>query len=266
MSSWSALRKYSRFILFSFGRNMASAMEYRSSFVIQIVSSIFFCLGFFAGWYFLIGAQQSINGWTIADTARVFAIGWGAIDGSSLFFYGIQDLSVMINSGKLDNFLNYPLHPLVLIAMTKCRPSSLGSIPVCFLFLFVAGDVTLLTLVMYIVYSLLGMIVWMNLLIIAQVGAFWTGGFDRLIKQIMFTMINSIYIPYTVFSPVARLLTKTVLPSFFIATLPAQLLGRFELEGFLLLVAFAIGSTVLSLTLFNAGLKRYESGNLIGNS
>lgn len=56
----------------------------------------------------------------------------------------------------------------------------------------------------------------------------------------------------------------TALPVYFVGFLPYNLLMRFEWQGFLILVLASIVSMSLGTFAFYRGLKRYESGNMMG--
>lgn len=56
----------------------------------------------------------------------------------------------------------------------------------------------------------------------------------------------------------------TVLPVYFVGFLPYNLLMNFEWKGFMILVFAAIASVSVGTYTFYNGLKRYESGNMMG--
>lgn len=265
MSMLLALKRNGFFIGYAFVRNMASAMEFRTSFIIQVVSSFFFLIGLYGTWCFLIDTFGSINGWTIADSARVFALSLGAIDMTMLFFYSIKDISKYITNGQLGLFLGYPMHPIVLMGTLRARPSSLGSVPAMFVLLYYAESMSLVVTLKYLILLPIAMLIFINYLIIVQSAAFFVGPVDQLANRVIMTMINITDLPYVVLSARARMFAATIIPVFFIAILPAQLLKSFEWHRFLLLLVYAAGSSFLALSVFNAGLKRYDAGNLMGS-
>ena len=70
--------------------------------------------------------------------------------------------------------------------------------------------------------------------------------------------------PMNIFNSAVRLLLFTVIPAGFVSFIPLQLLHRFTwpligaiVGGTVLIVAIAVG-------MFELGVRRYESGNLLG--
>ena len=60
-----------------------------------------------------------------------------------------------------------------------------------------------------------------------------------------------------------RFLFYSVIPTFFVVWLPAELVASFRFEGLAMLVAFAALAVFIAFFTFHVGLKRYESGNLM---
>jgi ABC-2 type transport system permease protein len=56
----------------------------------------------------------------------------------------------------------------------------------------------------------------------------------------------------------------TVVPAGFISHLPVELLRSFDVSRLLVVLGFASFSVLLAATVFRIGLRRYESGNLVG--
>ena len=66
------------------------------------------------------------------------------------------------------------------------------------------------------------------------------------------------------FSGVVRLLLFTVIPAGFISFIPLQLLHQFTWPLLGGMIGFTALIVVIAVTLFECGLRRYESGNLLG--
>jgi Protein of unknown function (DUF990). len=76
-------------------------------------------------------------------------------------------------------------------------------------------------------------------------------------------MVSFMFYPQSVFTGVLKILTMTVLPAFFMITLPISLIIEFNWIYFAIFVLSVIVGTVFALWVFNKGLARYESGNLM---
>ena len=70
--------------------------------------------------------------------------------------------------------------------------------------------------------------------------------------------------PGSIFSGWAKILLFTLIPAGFVAHVPVELLREFDPAKMGLLLAFTGAIWVVAIWVFQAGLRRYESGNLIG--
>jgi ABC-2 type transport system permease protein len=61
-----------------------------------------------------------------------------------------------------------------------------------------------------------------------------------------------------------RVLLFTAIPAGFISHVPVELLRSFDPTLFVALAGVAALSAVLAMIVFRIGLRRYESGNLVG--
>jgi ABC-2 type transport system permease protein len=69
--------------------------------------------------------------------------------------------------------------------------------------------------------------------------------------------------PQSIFKGFLKFIMMTVLPAFFMITVPVQLIMEFSWTYFAILIVSVIVATVSALWIFNKGLARYESGNLM---
>src|SRR5262249_149683 len=94
--------------------------------------------------------------------------------------------------------------------------------------------------------------------------AFFLGNTTGLTQQMVGALVSFSTYPMNIFNGVIRLLLFTVIPAGFISFVPLQLLHQFtwpmagEMVGFTLLITLGGGG------FFQLGLRRYESGNLLG--
>lgn len=248
-----------RFITAKVAINISASTEHRANFIIQIFGGMALELGFVMLWFMMFKRYPVINGWTFVDTALLLAVGWGAIDLVLTFAYGILDLAAFIENGSLDQYLIYPIHPLLLISLNKFRPFTLGTC-VTVTYLLMVADASWGQCLRYPLMLLLGAAMYLSFLIIIQSAAFFIGRTKRLSNQLMFLVINLLYIPPTVYDGSFRIVAKTVIPVFFVAILPAQLVKQFCWSGFGLLVAVVAGTSCCAVWFFNRGLRKYESG------
>ena len=70
--------------------------------------------------------------------------------------------------------------------------------------------------------------------------------------------------PMNIFTGVVRLLLFTVVPAGFVSFVPLQLLQQFSWPLLGGMVGFTVLFVAVAVGMFQLGLKRYESGNLLG--
>jgi len=92
---------------------------------------------------------------------------------------------------------------------------------------------------------------------------FWVGNADNLATQAINALVTFGMYPIEIFPGTVQLLLYTLIPAAFVGSLPAGLLSDFRWERLLLLLAFAAGLAGLARWVFQRGLRRYESGNLV---
>jgi ABC-2 type transport system permease protein len=70
--------------------------------------------------------------------------------------------------------------------------------------------------------------------------------------------------PMNIFNGVVRVLLFTVIPAGFITFVPLQLLQQFSWPLFAGMIGFMVLFVGAAAAIFELGLRRYESGNLLG--
>jgi len=92
---------------------------------------------------------------------------------------------------------------------------------------------------------------------------FFLGNSATLTEQWRMAMITLSTYPATLFGGTAKLLLYTLVPAAFVTYLPIVALRDLSLVDAALAVAGSLGLLLLSAGVFYAGLRRYESGNLL---
>ena len=69
--------------------------------------------------------------------------------------------------------------------------------------------------------------------------------------------------PITIFDSYAKLILFTIIPAALMGAIPAEFIRTFSWSSLGQLLLGAVGFLTLAILLFNAGLRRYESGSAI---
>jgi ABC-2 type transport system permease protein len=116
---------------------------------------------------------------------------------------------------------------------------------------------------LFLVFSLTTACIMTAFTILAHSLAFWLGNAQGLAAQLWNAFTSFATYPTVIFHGPVKLLLFTVIPAGFIAYVPVRVIQRFAWAPLLAVVAFATALLTIATLVFAAGLRRYESGNLM---
>ncbi len=245
--------------------NLKSVMEYRTSFVMQIFAMLISNASFGFMWLIFFKRFPVVGGWTFQDTMLLLSLSslnWGIVN---LFASGTAFLAKAIANGELDYQLTLPKNLLWLIATSKANfATSIGDIIFGVMAYCFAGSLTNLQLLNFVLMVLITAVILFNFILITQSIGFFVGNFEDAADQLFIVLLFGTYMPQGGIHGFLKLIMMTILPVMLIGKVPVELIRVFSWTSLGILLGAAIVSTVFALWLFNRGLKRYESGNLIG--
>lgn len=243
--------------------NIQAALEYRFNFIIQIALGMFVDLLYFMLWMVFFDKFNSVSGWTLQDTALVLSIAWFGWALTDIITGGISQLAERITQGQLDYYMLMPHNILWHMSVNYTEISSFGTIPASFVMFYYAGPITIARCIAFFMLSIVSGMIFYNFLVITQSIGFYIRNFDPVAHELMVAMSNLIFYPYQTFSNTLKFVSMFIIPSFFMAVLPAQIMQSFSYYKLGILVAFWLITFILALRLFNKGLQAYESGSLV---
>jgi len=251
-------------ILAYFKLNVSAAMEYRFTFVAQAVGMVFNdALVFFFWWVYFQNVQQ-VGGWTLGD---VFVL-WGFLAtsvGLTLVLFGnTHRLATIISDGQLDYYLALPPNPLLHPLVSRMNLSGWGDAGFGIASFAIAMWLGILPLGLAVVLTVMSTAIFLAFSVIAGSLAFFIGNAEAAAFQARDSIIMFSMYPGSIFSGWAKILLFTLIPAGFVAHVPVELLREFDPAKMGLLLAFTAGIWLVAIWVFQAGLRRYESGNLIG--
>lgn len=253
-----------RLILSYTKANTLAAMEYRSAFIVQIVAMLASdCLWLFFWWSYF---QQFplVNDWQQGDVVILWAVGACSFGVSMAVAGNARRIALLIVNGGLDAYLGMPRNVLLHICIAGTSPAAWGDI------LFAIGAFLLLLqpavgqIALFVLLVILGAVIYTSFVILFCSLAFFIGNTDSLAQQMLMALITFSTYPMSIFNGAIRVVLFTVIPAGFITFVPLQLLRNFSwpllgaMAGAVLIIA------LLATGLFTLGLRRYESGNLLG--
>ena len=252
-----------KFLLAVWQANLQSVMEYRVSFLTQVIGMILNNFIYFAVWIIFFDRFNDVRGWGINDMYVTFGVLASSFGVVSLFFGNSFMLGDIINNGRLDYYLSLPRPVLLHAVSSRMISSGMGDFTYGFVSYAASGQLTWDGLLRFVLAILLGATVFASFLILVNSLAFWVGivsSFSNLMVNAMITF--GIY-PYSLFDNYAKLILFTLVPAALMGAVPAEFITQFTWQTLAELLLGALVFLGLAIFVFRLGLRRYESGSAI---
>jgi len=252
-----------KFLLAVWKANLQSVMEYRISFITQVIGMMLNNFIYFAIWIIFFERFKEVRGWGIDDMYITFGVLASAFGLVALLFGNAFTLSDIINQGRLDYYLSLPRPVLLHAVSSRMISSGMGDFTYGFISYALSGQYTWDGFLRFVLATLLAATIFAAFLILIQSLAFWFGilsGFTNLMVNAIITF--GIY-PTTLFDNYAKLILFTLVPAAFVGAVPAEFVRAFTWQTLGELLLGAMAFLFLAVSVFRLGLKRYESGSAI---
>ena len=244
--------------------NLASAMEYRLSFLIQAGGMILNNTAFIFFWLILFEKVGDINGYGFREVMLLWALATAGFGLNEVFMGNGRLISRIIYQGELDVYLLQPVPLLPNILCSRMNTSGWGDLAYGFILFFLTQELTVRTIVLFFFFSLLAAVLFSSANVFYHSLTFFLGNGESLAVSAYNMILTFGTYPGSIFKGTSTWIMHTLLPAGLIIWIPMELIMDFSLKRALLLLA-ANGILILSsLTLFRTGLKRYASGNRMG--
>jgi len=244
-------------------RNLLSEMEYRVSFFIQFFGMILNDIGWLVVWLMVFLRFPDLNGWTSNELIilqSVTALTWGLI---YFFVDGVDEISIYIAEGRLDQFLSLPKNILWQVSVSDTYVTSLGDITFGLFLFFFAKEASIGNFFVFILVAVLGAIVAYSFMLIAHSLTFFFGNFKQAAWSLIGAFSHLTDSPQSIYRGGLKFISMFIFPAFFVGMLPVTIIKNFSWLHLSLLSAAALVIFVIAKKVFFTGLKRYESGNQI---
>ena len=244
--------------------NLASAMEYRVSFLTQIAFMFINNGIYFIFWLIFFNQFGNVGGYNVGDIYLLFAI--------VTFSYGIGSmfagntgghLAYLIAQGRLDYYLTLPRNLMLHVVFSRMNVSAIGDVFFGIGALFFAGFYRPTDILLFIAVCIPASLVYVGFATIAGSLAFYMGNAQYASQQMISSILVFSTYPHTLFSGVIRLVLYTLIPAFFIGAIPVEIMTTHD--GTLLLALWGMAFVMwgAATAIFYYGLRRYESGSAI---
>jgi ABC-2 type transport system permease protein len=257
------MMKHLRFLFAVWKANLQSVMEYRVSFLTQVIGMMLNNFFYFAIWIVFFDRFKDVRGWGINDMYVTFGVLASSFGLVSLLFGNAFMLGDIINNGRLDYYLSLPRPVLLHAVASRMISSGMGDFTYGFLSYAASGHFTWDGLLRFTLATLLAAVVFAAFLILVNSAAFWAGIVSSFTNMMVNAMVTFGIYPITLFDSYAKLILFTLIPAALMGAVPAAFITRFTWQTLAELLLGALAFLGLAVAVFRAGLKRYESGSAI---
>ncbi len=258
------MKRHLKIALCYFKVNLASAMEYRASFLTQAFGMALSNAAFvFFWWVAFSQVGGRIGGYEFRDVMFIWALCSSAFGLAHVLFANAGQLTRLIVTGELDTFLLQPCNLLLNVCCARTSLSAYGDLlyGVVLLALTQGGDGHA-----WLFFALavpVGALLFTAIGLTAHTLTFYLGDASMAGSMSLEFVINFCIYPAGIYPRAVQLLMYTLIPAAFIVHVPLKLARGFSPGWLLIWLAAAILYCLFAGWFFYRGLRRYESGNLI---
>lgn len=234
----------------------------KTTFITNIVFMILNNASFLIQWVILFSLKKNIGGYNIKQVILLWGIASLTYGISHFFFKKAFDLSETINNGKLDVFLVQPKNVLIQAITTDVEPSAIGDMIYGYIMLFIYG-ISLKNFLLFTLFGICGSLIITSITIIFSSLSFWFQKSDLIVDTINRLMVNIATYPDGIFKGLTKILLYTIIPVGIVNYIPIKVLTEFNIYLTLISILVTTLLVLLSFIIFNKGLKRYSSSNLM---
>jgi ABC-2 type transport system permease protein len=244
--------------------NLQAALEYRIAFCMQVFTMIANDSLWLFFWWTYFHQFPLTHGWQATDIVVLWAVtasGFGLC--VSLFGNARQIVTLVLNGG-LDAYLGMPRYVLLHVCIAATDPTGWGDM------LFALGSFLLLVrpdlahIALFVLLALLVSFIFTAFIVLLSCLAFFLGNTEGLVQQMYGALVTFSTYPMSIFNGAVRVLLFTLIPAGFVSFIPLQLLHQFTWSWMLLMLGGTCFFVLAAAGVFELGLRRYESGNLLG--
>jgi ABC-2 type transport system permease protein len=251
-----------RALLATMGTAVVEAWSNRRSFWVQASAMILNDAAWVAFWVLFFHEVGQVRGWGSDEVMLMFAI-LATVTGVSMgLLSNARKLGQLVADGQLDTVLTLPVDPLAYLLVRRVDTALLGDLafgPVLFA---VAAHPTPQRTALYVLGALTGSAVLVSFVVMLGSVTMVAGGRGEQADLGFQALLILASYPLDVFGGLTKLLMFTVIPAAFLTGVPVHLVDHFRWATLAAMLGVAVGSMLLAVVVFRAGLRRYRSGAL----
>jgi ABC-2 type transport system permease protein len=256
--SW--MRLMPRYLRF----NLSAGMEYRASFIVQVLGMILNNASFILFWLILYAQMGSIRGYGFNDVMFLWSLCAAGFGVAGVFMGNAGSLSRSIYTADLDVYLLQPTPPLANFLLSRMSISAWGDIAYGVVLFAFTQPITIVHVALFLLFSVLMAVVLTALRVFYHSLTFFLGNAEEFANMASDLVLSFSLYPGSIFQGPTMILLHSLIPAALIAYIPIELWKSFDPIRLLLLVAADAAVALVAWATFRLGLRAYESGNRMG--
>ncbi len=231
------------------------------SFLVKVLS-IFLKQGLFlVTWSFFFYKYGEVDGWTFRELIAMYGIISFGVGTVEMFFYGVREIPMYVETNQIDNFLLQPRNVLLNIALSKGDVVAFSEIVYGLILMGLSGYMTK-GYMLYFLLPLSPLFIFSLFLYLSSVSFYMQNsfGFVRELYQNANIVATQ---PASAYRGFFKVITLTVLPTAYISFFPIESLRLHAYKSLLISYAGALTFFLIACLFFYRGLRQYESSSTI---
>jgi ABC-2 type transport system permease protein len=243
--------------------NTNAQLEYRGAFFAQVVAMFVNDLVWVAFWVLFFTRFPVLRGWDVRDVITVWAVAAGGFGLAHAVYGNTLMLATLIAQGQVDVWMLYPRALLPHMLLGRMSATSWGDALFGFAVYVAFVRPDLPHFLLFTAMCVSTAVLFVGFGILAGSLGFFLGNATTLAEQWRFALITFATYPATVFEGSVKLVLFTAIPAAFVNLLPIEALRQMSLGYAALAFAGSLAVLGVGVAVFQIGLRRYESGNLV---
>lgn len=259
----SRFRGAGAFVLRHLAFNVQVALEYRASFLTQVLFMIAnnFLLLFF--WWILFRQVSDVGGWGRRETMLLVGIASAGFGLAAIVCGNVFRLSRLVADGQLDVYLLLPRDPLLHALVGRTVVAGVGDLAFGLGAIWILGPPTWGGQAAMLLAVVASAITFAAFGVLVHSLAFWMGDASGLASFLHDALLALSMYPQSIYPERVKLFLFTAIPVGFFAHVPVAIARDPDPGLIALALAFALAFAQLARMVFASGLTRYQSGNLL---
>ena len=229
--------------------NIMMQMVNKVTFITNILFMILNNASFIIQWIILFNIKNEIGGYNIKQIILLWGLASSVYGYSRVMFGRAFSISELIINGQLDTFLVQPKNVFL-------------SVIYGYICLTIYG-INIKNFLIFTFFSIIGGIIVTAFAGIVGSLSFWIVKGDAVADVLNSASIHFDTYPGTIFDGGIKILLYTILPVGIANYMPFEIMLRFDFIKFIIVIIFTVCISIFAFIVFNKGLKRYSSSNLM---